>query len=395
MMGHTQWLFFMRIALSFLLASLAGEGVCRLVKMPRITGYALAGLLLGPLGLDWVDGEDLPDFRFLVELTLTLLLFELGVRVSLRWLKYNPWVIASSLLESGATFIAVFAVLMVMGLEVKSALSIAVIAMGTSPVIVLRMVTEMRAQGQVTQRLLVLCGLNTVYSVVFFYLIMGWFQGTFHGQWFMALFHSFYLLVGSLGMGLVLALSFKLLRRMFELSDEQSAPVLFGLLLLLQALLVALELPVFLAPLLGGVLAKHFDPRPHLWPRHFGTAGSILTIILFMMTGSLLTRNEFMVGAETAMIVLLVRFLAKGLGVLLLGPISGLNLRQSLVLGVVLIPMAEIPLVELMDMRTLYPQMGVKILPIVFSMMNVLEVLGPMAVQWGLIRSQEFQEKSS
>jgi len=102
-----------------------------------------------------------------------------------------------------------------------------------------------------------------------------------------------------------------------------------------------------------------------------------------------------MVGAETAMIVLLVRFLAKGLGVLLLGPISGLNLRQSLVLGVVLIPMAEIPLVELMDMRTLYPQMGVKILPIVFSMMNVLEVLGPMAVQWGLIRSQEFQEKSS
>ncbi|EQD27502.1 sodium/hydrogen exchanger [mine drainage metagenome] len=251
-MGHTQWLFFMRIALSFLLASLAGEGVCRLVKMPRITGYALAGLLLGPLGLDWVDGEDLPDFRFLVELTLTLLLFELGVRVSLRWLKYNPWVIASSLLESGATFVAVFAVLMMMGLEVKSALSIAVIAMGTSPVIVLRMVTEMRAQGQVTQRLLVLCGLNTVYSVVCFYLIMGWFQGAFHGQWFMALFHSFYLLVGSLGMGLVLALSFKLLRRMFELSDEQSAPVLFGLLLLLQALLVALELPVFLAPLLGG-----------------------------------------------------------------------------------------------------------------------------------------------
>ena len=35
------------------------------------------------------------------------------------------------------------------------------------------MVTEMRAQGQVTQRLLVLCGLNTVYSVVCFYLIMG------------------------------------------------------------------------------------------------------------------------------------------------------------------------------------------------------------------------------
>lgn len=393
MMGNDHWLFLIRMSLSFLLASLAGEGVYCLVKLPRITGYALAGLLLGPLGLSWVDGDDLINFRFLVELSLTLLFFELGVRVSLRWLKLNPWVIASSLLESVMTLIAVFVILLALGFEVKTALSIAVVAMGSSPVIVLRLVSEMRSQGQVTQRMLVLCALNTIYSVVCFYLIMDWFQGEFHGQWIKAIFHSLYLLVGSFGMGLVLALFFKLLRRTFDLSDEQSAPVLFGLLLLLQSLLVALELPVFLAPLLGGVLVKQLDPRPHLWPRHFGTAGSILTIILFMMTGSLLTRSDFIIGAGSAAIVIVIRFMAKGAGVMLLGPVSGLNLRQTLILGVVLIPMAEIPLVELMDMRTLYPQMSIRILPIVFSMMNILEVVGSLGVQWGLIRSREFQEK--
>ena len=376
--------FLMRIATALLFAALAGEGLWHFARLPRITGYASAGLALGPLGLGWLSSVDLPHFKVLIDLALSLLLFELGVHVHLRWLRGNPWVIVSSLVESALTFCAVFAMLALTGNDARLAASVAAIAIGTSPAIVMRVVSEMRAQGQVTQRLFVLCALNMTYSVVASKLVIGNLHGAFKGDWLIAVVHPLYLFLGSLGVGAALALAFKLLRNLFSLSDEQGVAVLFGLLLLVLSFLEILSLPVVLAPLLGGMMVKYLDPRPHLWPQHFGTAGAILVIMLFVLTGVSLTWSGMLAGGAVALTLLVVRWAAKSAGVLLTGPVSGLSVRQSLALGSALLPMSAVAFLLVEDLRTLYPEFGARVGAIVLSMVAIMELVSPIVVQWVL-----------
>jgi Kef-type K+ transport system membrane component KefB len=393
--GSPESILLLRLSLVLLFAALLGEAAVRYGRIPRIVGYSMAGLLTGPLFLGWLTSSDLSRFHIFVDLALFLLLFELGVHVNLRWLRSNYWVIATSALESALTFAAVLWLLVLLGNEPVFAASVAAIAMGTSPAVVMRVVAEAQAQGQVTERLFVMCAFNAIYSVAASKLVMGGLHGTFHGDWWKAVFQPLYLLLGSLGVGAMLAISFKLIRGAFNITDEQGVGVLFGLLLLYMGLLEALGLSVILAPLLGGVLAKHLDPRPHVWPRHFGTAGSILVILLFVITGISPTWSALAAGVGTGLLVLGARFVAKMAGSLALGPVSGLSVRQSLALGAALVPLSAVAILLTEEVVFEFPEFGGRLQAIVMSMVVVLELAGPVVTLWMLQFSGECRSGGS
>lgn len=379
----------MRLAFALLLAAACSEAVARLIRLPRVTGHSLAGLLMGPALLGWFGPADLDNVRIAIDLALALLLFELGVRLDVRWFRANPWVLVSSLAEATLAFVLSFATMRALGHPNGLAATVAAIAVGTSPSVVMRVAAESRAEGQVTQRLFVLCALNIAYSIVLSKLIVGGMHGVFRGDWLAAVLHPVYLLAGSLFVGGVLAFAFRLLRRAFDLTDEQGVVVLFGLLLLTLSVLSMLKLPSMLAPLIAGAIIKYGDPRPHLWPRHFGTAGGVLVIALFMLTGMTLTPESMAAGGVAAVALLAARLVGKLGGVMLAGAPSGLSLRQSSALGMALLPMSGVAFLLTEDIRTIYPFFGSQLAPIVLSMIAMLELLGPIAVQWALRKAGE------
>jgi Kef-type K+ transport system membrane component KefB len=374
----------MRLAVALLFAAVCGEAVARAVHLPRVSGYSFAGLLMGPTLLGWFGPEDLEQVRIAIDLALALLLFELGVRLDVRWFRANPWVLVSSLAEAGLAFVLVYGLMRGMGYSNGLASTVGAIAIGTSPSVVMRVASELRAEGQVTQRLFVLCALNIACSVVLSKLIVGGMHGVFRGEWVLGVLHPLYVIAGSLIVGAALALAFQLLRRAFDVSDEQGVVVLFGLLLLTQSVLDMLKLPGMLGPLIAGAIIKYRDPRPLLWPRHFGTAGGVLVIVLFMMTGMSLTPTQMAAGGVVALVLLAARVLGKAAGVVLLGPVSGLSYRQTAALGLALAPMSGVAFLLTDDIRVMYPAFGLQLAPIVLSMVAVLELIGPIAVQWGL-----------
>ena len=99
------------LALTLVVAVLISELMVRHLRWPRIVGYIGIGILLGPGGLSLIPELPAAEWRLVVDLALGILLFELGNRVNLRWLKANPWIAATSLLEATATFAAVFALI--------------------------------------------------------------------------------------------------------------------------------------------------------------------------------------------------------------------------------------------------------------------------------------------
>jgi Kef-type K+ transport system membrane component KefB len=88
-----------------------GEAVQRYLRLPRLLGWIAAGVLLGPHALGFFSTEMLGRFNGLIDVALGLVLFELGQRVDLSWLRRNPWLLGVSVLEAGLSFAAAFFVL--------------------------------------------------------------------------------------------------------------------------------------------------------------------------------------------------------------------------------------------------------------------------------------------
>lgn len=375
------------VGLALVLTAVAGEA-CRRAGLPRVSGYAAAGLLLGPLLLGWFDASALVTYRGVLDLCLVLLLFELGIRLDLRWFGANPWVLATSLAEIAFSFLLTFFALWAIGSGTVLALAIAAVAVGTSPIVVMRVATEQRASGQLTDRLLALCALNVAASVVLLKLLVGGLHGT-HGGGLVALLHPLYLLVGSIIAGVLIAAAYAALRKIVDPASEQGLVAIVALMLVATAVLTSLRLPVVLAPLIGGALIKWFDPRPHLWPTQFGSVGGILVIVAFMLAGSMSSMGQIAAGAALAGVAILARGLGKLAGVLTFGTRSGLDRRKSIALGVALMPLSVLALLQVEDVRLLYPEFGERLQPVVLGMTLVLGLLGAIGTRWALVYSRE------
>ena len=103
------------VAVLLLAAIVAGEAVRRWLRVSRVIGYLLVGAVLGPHAAGLLDTGTLDKLRVFVDIAVGLLLFELGQRVDLGWLRRNPWLLAASLLEAALTLAAVFALMTLFG----------------------------------------------------------------------------------------------------------------------------------------------------------------------------------------------------------------------------------------------------------------------------------------
>ncbi|UUM21579.1 cation:proton antiporter [Mycoavidus sp. SF9855] len=364
------------VGLTLLTAGLCGELCWKAWRLPRITGYSIIGLLAGSAGFGVIDSALANDARFLMDVALGMLLFELGSRLSLRWIRKNPWLIATSLAEATLTFAMVMIVLQLIGVPLMTTTVIASIAIATSPTMVIQLKNELKSEGQVTERLLALTALNSMYAVVLLELVSTWMHQEYYGNLFATLTEPLYLIVGSLAVAYVLARSC----RRVNLQDEHSFVILIGLVLLAIAITHMLELSTLLALLAAGIILKNFDPRPQLWPAHFGTAGWLLTVVLFVITLISFQWNYVALGGFAALAMIAARMLAKLIGVLTFAKPSGINVKQGVALGLALAPMSAFAYLLVENTYNLYPDFDPQLRAIMLCAIVILQLFTPLLV---------------
>lgn len=376
--------------LALLVAGLCGELCYRNLRLPRMTGYAAVGLVGGTLGLStMLDAQANAAIRLLIDLALGLLLFELGSRLNLKWIRTNPWLIVSSAGEALLTFIVVFFTARGYEVEPLTAVLIAAISMATSPAVVIQLKNELRAEGQVTERLLTLAALNSIYAVVTVKLVYGWMHQTYHTSLWVVLLHPLYLLIGSCVLAWLLAKACHWLFRRFGSQDHHAFVMLIGLIILTVALAHMLRLPNSLTLLLAGVIFKNLDERPQLWPAYFGTAGWLLAVVLFVLTSLAFQWHYLMLGGFCAAAIIIVRVLAKTIGVMAFAKPAGISLKQAFALGLALCPMASLAFVLMTDTYDIYPQFDEQLRAVMMCTIGLLQLVGPMVVYWALALADE------
>ena len=368
-----------------LLAGLAlGELFRRVLLLPRISGYVLAGLLLGPGTFGVLSAQMLEDARLLMDIALGLILFELGSRLDLQWFRRNRWLLASGIGEAAISFALMFIALRWLGIPALQAALAGAIGTGSAASVVLLVVHDQRADGPLTDRAINLIALNNVFAVLSVTMLLGALHIEYRpGVWTLVL-HPLYLLAGSALLGYLAAVALLLLARWFGKREDLQFILLVATVLLTVGLAKALQLSMLIALLVLGVMARNRDRDRDLLPVEFGPTAQALFVLLFVITGAVITMADLAAGFWAGLAYVLARFAGKLVGVLAFSRLSGLRERRSLLLGLTLMPLSAVAVVMVEATRQLYPDFGAQLAAIVLSAVLVLEIAGPLMAQLAL-----------
>ncbi len=367
-----------------LVAGMLGGEAARQAKLPRIIGYVVVGFAIAPVAQALNIGPLLEAARIFVDIALGLVLFDLGRRMDLGWVLRDWTLAASSVGECALTFAVVFATLTWFDFQPVQAGLAAAIAMATSPAVVLLVAQDTKAEGQVTERALTLVALNSLLASVVVTMLLASVHYEVRLDLDTAVLHPLYLFVGSIALGGAMATIARLLARQVARNPELHFTLVAGLVVGAVGLAQTMRLSVILALLAFGLFCRN-DPRPHaLLSVDLGRASRLFYVVLFVITGASLPVSAFETAGWLAGAFVLARAAGKMLGVLAFSPWGGVRLRQAVGLGATLLPMSSLALLLQHDVAMLYPEFGQNLAAVLLASLAVMELAGPVAVQWGL-----------
>ncbi len=367
-----------------------GELVQRVLRLPRITGYAAAGLALGPGGWGLIDKPLLDELVVFADIALGLVLFELGTRLDLAWLRRSPALALMGVAEALGAAVLVFVTLSWhFGHDPLVAAVAGAIAMSTSPAVLIRVAADLRAEGQVTERALLLTALNGVIAFLALTVLIPWLHLEYRGGWLTMLTQPLYLLAGSFVLAAVAAqVTLKLVQLVGKHAERQFI-VVIGLVVLTVGAAVALKLSVLLTLLAMGAMVRNADRERHFMVVDSGNAGQLFYLLLFVITGARLDLGLVATAGAAGLAFVLVRFAGKALGVLAVAPFVGLKLRHAGLVALALTPMSGLAVVMVYETASLYPEVRSSVAPVVFAAVVILELLGPIATQFAIKQAGE------
>jgi Kef-type K+ transport system membrane component KefB len=372
-------------------AWLVGEFGQRWTGLPRISFYGVVGFLLAAPQLGVLPPPRAGTVLLLADIAFGLILFELGYRINLRWLRTNPWIGVAGLAESLLTFVAVYGIATAFGAAGINALMLASLSMATSPATVVRVINEQRSSGQVTERALHLCALNCVLAVFAFNATVGLWIFRTSDDVGDALWNSLVVLGVSAFTGAVFGIVVPALLRLLG-KPAQDATVAFALAVILAvAITYTLGLSPVVATLAFGLMARHRRVAFSQAQRNFGALGELLTVVLFVFAASTLDWQKVVAGGAMAVALVLARLLAKIFGVTAFAHLSGISWRKGALTGVALAPLSVFVILLIEHAR----HGGVQVVEELRAMAAVtmlLEVFGPIILQRALVWAHEAPE---
>ena len=372
-----------------LLLGLIGGEITRLVRfIPRISGYIAVGFLVGPSVFDIINPSLLVDIRLFVDIALGLILFDLGRQLDFTWLRHDPSIIYMSLAESSFTFILVFGTLSLLGISTTTASMAAVIAIISSPAVIILVTNDLSSEGPVTRRTLILTSLNNLIGLTLFTLLLPLAKVNTAAN---VSSFAFYIhkLGGALGLGLSIFLVALILGAVIGKRKESQFVLFVGLALLTISLAKVFHLSIMLSLFVFGVAARNFDYKHVLIEVDFAWSARLFFIIMFVVTGIQLNVQGFTTSTLVILSFVLMRFLAKTAGVWLFAKKSRLTKQQTAAISLALTPMSGFSIGMAMTLLEVNPILGQQLIMIITSAATVLHTFGPILTQFALLRTDE------
>lgn len=180
---------YMLISLAFsVLAGLLMSRAAKLVNLPAVTAYLVAGLCIGPFvlgrigikGLGFSTLEEVNSFSIISQAALGFIAFEIGNEFRLKDLKtMGKSAITIGILQAVITTVVVDIALIALHfiapslISLSSAITLGAIAAATAPAATLMVVKQYKAEGPMTKLLLMVVAIDDAVGLVLFSISFG------------------------------------------------------------------------------------------------------------------------------------------------------------------------------------------------------------------------------
>lgn len=157
-----------------ILFGIAGGKVSKRLNLPNVTGYLLAGLLLGPSFLKLVTPDDAGIIEFINEFALGIIAFAIGGEFFLPDLKkLGKDVFVITVMEVVGVLAIVFVMMRyVLGQSFVFSIIIASMSAATAPAGTVMVIKQYRADGPLTRTILPVAALDDVLGIIAFGICM-------------------------------------------------------------------------------------------------------------------------------------------------------------------------------------------------------------------------------
>jgi Kef-type K+ transport system membrane component KefB len=363
--------------------------VARALPVPTITGYVLTGLLIGPAGFNLIDASVLNKLGLLVDLALGLVLFELGRRIDYRWLLREKRLLITGLVISAGTFLALFEVLTLFGVSKLIASMVAAIGMATSPAVAMNVVHEVRAEGQLTERMLNIVVIGNSLAFVVFSMGLAALHVEYQAGWQSYVLHPLYLLGGSIGLGWLVGRLLIWIGHWLGRDRQAQLILVLALVAATVGLSAMFNLSALIALLAFGIASRSEDHGHALVEVDLSQFNALLYVVLFVFAGARLDLSHLHELAPLILAFIAVRFGATVLLTTALANFNGMTWRKGSFLGLSLVPLSGFKIIMVQHAAGVYPDFGVQITTLTVSILVILEIIGPICTRYALIAGGE------
>lgn len=374
----------------------AGHIVSKSPWIPRLTGYLIVGFILGEGGLGWLSGDVLKLTNIFADIAVALVVYQLGRYVDIDWLRREKWLLATVVTSAVLCFGLVSSALHWFGTSLSVALLGGVLSIATAPAVVFVVLRDLKAEGQVTRRLAAMTALNNFVAIIVAYALLPVILHDNDTPVLTQIGGVLYSLGGSLLLAYVTYwLMIPLARWLGRRGSSQFVLVISVILLAIGAA-HAFQLPVMLTMLVFAILSKNLDRQYDLMELEFGIANELFIVMLFVAVGATMRLSDLHLVGLSVLVLIAARFVAMGSSIFIYARLARMNWKQASLLTLGTLPMTEAGLGLMQTIKSLYPNaaLGTEIVPLLAGCLIVLELLGPIATQFALIKTGESGRES-
>ncbi len=386
-------------------AGLLAAKIAQLLKLPSVTGFIVAGLLLGPSFLGFVPYETVGDLEHFTQIALMLIAFGIGEHIELRRLgKVAGDVGYISVVQAVAAFVLVAAgtwitAVLITGNDSSSldnfilALLLGAVAVATAPAALLHVVREMGARGVFTSTLMAIVAVDDGIAIMIFGIAMSVAHqlaapGTF--STLEAVWKCVYEIVFSLGLGVITGLLIDFVLNKLHNRGEMLTGGL-ALLLLCGEITRFLQMSPLLAGMAAGFTIINRAERDVRLFRALNAFEPPIYVLFFTLAGLHLDLSALKLAGWIGIVYFVTRVIGKVAGSWLGGIMAGSTATVRNYLGLALIPQAGVA-IGLVIMVSNDPRLAAwstVITPVVLAGVIFSELLGPLLVRLAIEKAGE------
>ena len=412
----------MNILLSVSVALLAGLMMTRLfksLKLPDVTAYLIAGVLIGPYcigrlgigGLGFPTMANLHSLSIVADVALGFIAFSIGSEFRLEELKKTgkqAFVIGIFQAFVATLFVdlALFGVHLIMPdkLSVPQLLVLGAIATATAPAATLMVVRQYKAKGPLTKLLLPIVALDDAVGLIVFAVSFGIAKTILSGKMDLVsiIVNPLVEIICSLILGSVMGFVLTQLEKMFHSNTNRlNMTIAFVFLTASLSMLdfhigpVHISFSSLLVCMMLGTVFCNICPLSHDLMERSDKWTSPLLALFFVISGAELELNVFMDVAIVGIgiVYILFRCLGKYVGALVSAKFTGCDSNICKYLGVTLFPQAGVALgmCGIVASSLDFGNQGALIRNITLFAVLIYELVGPLMTRQALTKAGEIK----